>query len=1004
MYFKFHIEYSQGSLDSIHIRYTFTTKNKITSDIVTSVVNTGETYSIGLDEENISGTIVPSQKTEYILGSENQSLDYSFITNDFELEKSVKSCFRQEDVVDATVSMFTISSTIKDTQATLTFNVDLSSLKNNVQYMIIPAYFDNNTLDDINADADYCHFVDETDFFHHRFVNNAKYNTVGKTWLNIPSNNTVTIDFNAAYTYYDPDPMGVNEDLNNKYFFTVVQKVTSWTTQEQYLNTFVTYNVTNTNFFSTTSDSQSRSSDSYNSYGFMLDRVTATVNDRSVHLNLIPSRSQAKDSLGNPTNNYNDVRDEDKPYLIPTVTELATISQMVSDGIASTSIVVGVGEHAAAQVFQATEDGSSIWMEADEVGIRSTHFNLDKSGVTMMGDLYATDTEGNITAGVIGTDTSASNDVKFFAGTKIPKVNDSYQNIKNYISDAPFKVYEDGSIILESKGGKTRIGSDGVLYASGAVIDGNIRAKEFVAENEETMNIESDIIDPAAYSGTITKTTIIDGSTFSIMANGAIYDDGGGSYNINNGIYIKIVDDLLNDVQNSVIEDEHLIGVPVLCMRYKGVEYVLSPASWKINAATSADITNMYWNNVYNTQNVQIVQYTFNNPSNNYNNSRYYASSTYNSNCTFYLFGYKQFISITDSSPVLYQFTVRDWGDSSNINTKLNLLYNKKLISAKNTSSYGGAYTLYVPSAPLTHESKNVSNYSGGGLMIDETNCNIYNKFLYSNLSFGDHIHIYYTINQGYSGGQGWEEHIYSGNGGHNVTSDITSSTCKNTQNRWGDKKIINIIKNLLLAEDDINAGPLTCHWNTRVFGDGNFNDTGVVGGEFGNYFPFDKNFDNYGIYYQPYGLFQATIDCYPMLNISNYGKTKATTTNLIWTHVLYEIDTSYGYHGTVERKFSITNDNNTGNYYNFSPSKIKFRVEFDLVFDFGTSSISNSESNILNYVNTFLNSNSLYSLIQSGGFRDFSFEGVITDNDYNNNDDTVIIKTKAWLDYLNNY
>ena len=167
---------------------------------------------------------------------------------------------------------------------------------------------------------------------------------------------------------------------------------------------------------------------------------------------------------------------------------------------------------------------------------------------------------------------------------------------------------------MESKGGKTRIGSDGVLYASGADIDGNIRAKEFVAENEETMNIESDIIDPAAYSGTITKTTIIDGSTFSIMANGAIYDDGGGSYNINNGIYIKIVDDLLNDVQNSVIEDEHLIGVPVLCMRYKGVEYVLSPASWKINAATSADITNMYWNNVYNTQNVQIVQYTFNNP------------------------------------------------------------------------------------------------------------------------------------------------------------------------------------------------------------------------------------------------------------------------------------------------------------------------------------------------------------------------------------------------------
>lgn len=129
------------------------------------------------------------------------------------------------------------------------------------------------------------------------------------------------------------------------------------------------------------------------------------------------SRERAKDNNGNPTQNYTDVRDSDKDKLIYVNSELASISQSVSDGIAATSIITSTENGSASLFQQVDESGSKIFMNADLIDIQSKYFNLNSSGLEMTGNLLAKDKNGIITAGVIGDDT-ADNDVKFFAGPK----------------------------------------------------------------------------------------------------------------------------------------------------------------------------------------------------------------------------------------------------------------------------------------------------------------------------------------------------------------------------------------------------------------------------------------------------------------------------------------------------------------------------------------------------------------------------------------------------------
>ncbi len=189
------------------------------------------------------------------------------------------------------------------------------------------------------------------------------------------------------------------------------------------------------------------------------------------------SRRRALDKKGNPTQNYTDVIESDKKKLIYVNSELATISQSVSDGIACTSIVTSVGSNQAIFGMQSTTEGSKIFMNADIIGIESKkYFRLDDSGLKMTGNLLAKDGSGNITAGVIGDDT-AGNDIKFFAGTNAEILERS---------KAPFRVYEDGSIYA-SKG---KVGPLNVQSRN--IYIGNYDENHYTRIDEDGIEIKND--------------------------------------------------------------------------------------------------------------------------------------------------------------------------------------------------------------------------------------------------------------------------------------------------------------------------------------------------------------------------------------------------------------------------------------------------------------------------------------------------------------------------------
>ena len=200
-------------------------------------------------------------------------------------------------------------------------------------------------------------------------------------------------------------------------------------------------------------------------------------------------------------------------------TELATISANVGPGSSQVSIIATVkselektssddAKDITAAIFaRANEEGSSISLDADRLNfngksislisdnndfnftlsksglnIETTNFNLDEDSLQLTGNLYAKDSEGNITAGVIGENTN-DNDIKFFAGTSSIDLSD--------LNDAPFKVYEDGSVVagqmsvdvttgnITFQSNKTWIDSLGKLHATGADISGYISTPFF---------------------------------------------------------------------------------------------------------------------------------------------------------------------------------------------------------------------------------------------------------------------------------------------------------------------------------------------------------------------------------------------------------------------------------------------------------------------------------------------------------------------------------------------
>ena len=99
-------------------------------------------------------------------------------------------------------------------------------------------------------------------------------------------------------------------------------------------------------------------------------------------------------------------------------------------------------------------------------------------GLALTGNIFAADSKNNVTAGMMGGNVENKNDIRFFAGDATPE-------------NAPFKVYEDGSIIaskgrigglkisdngsLTTENGNFSVSSDGNLIAKSGVFSGFLR-------------------------------------------------------------------------------------------------------------------------------------------------------------------------------------------------------------------------------------------------------------------------------------------------------------------------------------------------------------------------------------------------------------------------------------------------------------------------------------------------------------------------------------------------
>lgn len=206
-------------------------------------------------------------------------------------------------------------------------------------------------------------------------------------------------------------------------------------------------------------------------------------------------------------------------------------------------------------------------------------------GLVLSNAILTKDIANNITAGMIGSNNTES-DIRFFAGTSSTDLSD--------IENAPFKVLEDGTLI-----------------ATKANISGEITANEFSAKTSQSINYDNE-------SHYVTKSTTITGDTFEIGLSKV--PDALNKFS-GNKVYIKLVNEL-QDESGTISEDKTLHCVPVLCMKYCGKEYMLSPASW-ISSPLPAE---MWWEEIGN-----VKEYSRINP----NGANYFFETTYG-NCYMY--------------------------------------------------------------------------------------------------------------------------------------------------------------------------------------------------------------------------------------------------------------------------------------------------------------------------------------------------------------------------------
>ncbi len=491
-------------------------------------------------------------------------------------DKTIYSGIDYSDFFQKSVTFIDLSVSQKDTAITLKMTTDTPSNTGNYRYLTLNHIFTerdiNNIFNDANEVANNITFDGDVkvspNYFTREysqapeqkgFLNNSNYGTENITIWN-PWASSITINFNDGKSSND-----------GRYHITLVQYYWDGYSTSQLTSNFrnkieiTGYSVDTSsgsskkfwegaNIINTTDGTATRTS---TEMYYTLDKLTVI---HQAAAPLVPSNIRRKARNTNAeiepgVKAYIDVYDIDKPYLITSVTELATISQTVSDGIACTEIITGAGSNSAAAVFQATPDGSSINFLADTVGIESSHFKLNKTdGLWMDGDI----------------------------------------NVRS----------------LTTNSGNTQITEDGTLYAKNAIIEGNITANNFLAttsyEKPDSIVTKTAVMNAEKFEVTSNTIDAHSGTTESAKIYITVLDE------------LDLSDASLDQecvfIKNS---GSIVTNIPTLCFDYRGKTYYLNPEMWwqyqpqqAVDNWLTTDIYYKFKNNIYTE--ISLVKNTLN--------------------------------------------------------------------------------------------------------------------------------------------------------------------------------------------------------------------------------------------------------------------------------------------------------------------------------------------------------------------------------------------------------
>lgn len=529
LYFKLRITDIGGlaSNSTLTVNYKFTTENKLmdsgatlTPSKISGASSSGYTFT---SASTFYGCIVAS--TAVSISTSDQTIKTTFMDPGSNFGP-------QRDVL----SIITVKSSYNGTRVKFTFDKP-AEVSGTLQYMIIPTYYTsaqplstlqtfinsyiaykignggylNNTANYLDSNSTVTTTTGTIDGFRAHEM----FGVGGKSWTNVNSYPTATITFDNAY------------NSGSDYYYTII--VRHHITQ----NNTISQNSQTSSFIQTISYEVLNQMEWVNAgtnirrlvhpMGYMIDKVQISISDRSVSDDLKGNRIPNS----NDATNYLDVPDEEKPYLIPVITELATISQHISDGIASTEIITSADDKKAVFFAQAVAGvGSQIYMNANEVGIESDFFKLDKNGLT-----------------------------------------------------------------LNTAGGNTSIDSNGILHANGAIINGSITAEKFEASETKLTTVtdsndveftgdltRNTLIDGSQFLITATG-ELVNGSSSKNITN-SIYIE-----------IVDEMDNDNDDIKEGNSKAPKLYGVPQLRMRYNGETYALNPSMWKkLGGSTSSNM------------------------------------------------------------------------------------------------------------------------------------------------------------------------------------------------------------------------------------------------------------------------------------------------------------------------------------------------------------------------------------------------------------------------------